>query len=142
MAAYGRRFFAAGDRKITLNFALADGYPLRRRAAAGLHFDPAISCSRSPRSIPPCVPGRAACAPVFGAVGRDNPALVDGLRRAGYEVLVSIGEFEENAIGSNCGQFVRSYLARGQGAPLAGKLFIQPRGNPSRRVINLKAAPF
>ena len=24
----------------------------------------------------------------------------------GYDVIVSLGEFEENAIGSNCGQYV------------------------------------
>jgi hypothetical protein len=34
-------------------------------------------------------------------------------------VIVSFGEFEENAIGSNCGQFLRSYLARSRGVPLA-----------------------
>ena len=29
---------------------------------------------------------------------------------AGYQVIVSIGEVEENYIGSNCGQYVRKHL--------------------------------
>ena len=33
-------------------------------------------------------------------------AVVDSLRAAGYETIVSIGELEENRIGSNCGQYV------------------------------------
>ena len=34
--------------------------------------------------------------------------LVESLRSAGYEVILSIGEVEENRIGSNCGQYVMS----------------------------------
>ena len=29
---------------------------------------------------------------------------------AGYQVIVSIGEAEENKVGSNCGQYVLNYL--------------------------------
>ena len=32
------------------------------------------------------------------------------LRDAGYEVLLSIGELEENRIGSNCGQYIQAHL--------------------------------
>jgi 23S rRNA (adenine2503-C2)-methyltransferase len=32
------------------------------------------------------------------------------LRSFGYEVLVSIGEVEENHIGSNCGQYLMRHL--------------------------------
>jgi 23S rRNA (adenine2503-C2)-methyltransferase len=108
MAAYGRRFFKSGDRKITLNFALAAGYPLRADPLLE-HFDP----DRFLLKITPVNPtlrarenglrSRLDAAPL-------DEATVDGLRRAGYEVLVSLGESEENAIGSNCGQFVRSFL--------------------------------
>jgi hypothetical protein len=44
----------------------------------------------------------------------DRPALEHSLRlksadfeRLGYHVIVSIGDLEENRIGSNCGQAVR-----------------------------------
>jgi 23S rRNA (adenine2503-C2)-methyltransferase len=36
--------------------------------------------------------------------------LIEDLRGRGYEVLLSIGEVEENLIGSNCGQYVTKYL--------------------------------
>jgi 23S rRNA (adenine2503-C2)-methyltransferase len=35
------------------------------------------------------------------------------LTEAGYDVIVSIGEAEENEIGSNCGQYVLNYLESG-----------------------------
>ena len=35
---------------------------------------------------------------------------MEELRAAGYEVIVSIGEVEENHIGSNCGQYVMRHL--------------------------------
>ena len=35
------------------------------------------------------------------------------LLEAGYEVIVSIGEVEENEIGNNCGQYVLNYLESG-----------------------------
>jgi 23S rRNA (adenine2503-C2)-methyltransferase len=37
-------------------------------------------------------------------------ALASQLNAAGYEVIVSIGEVVENRIGSNCGQYVLTYL--------------------------------
>jgi 23S rRNA (adenine2503-C2)-methyltransferase len=37
-------------------------------------------------------------------------AVAQSLTAVGYDVIVSIGEVEENAIGSNCGQYVLKYL--------------------------------
>ncbi|MCU0236429.1 MAG: radical SAM protein [Acidobacteria bacterium] len=123
MAAYGRDFFRPGDRKITLNFALATGFPLRADQLLA-HFDPAIFLVK----ITPVNPTRRALAsgllPVF-VPGHGDEAVVDDLRRAGYEVIVSIGEFEENAIGSNCGQFLRSYLDR-KGGPTPHESYSYP----------------
>ncbi len=117
MAAYGRRFHGRNDRKITLNFALAEGFPLEAGQLLA-SFDPALFLIK----ITPVNPTVRATAnglrPVFDP---DHPAddRVGELRRAGYEVLISLGEAEENAIGSNCGQFIRSYLA-GNREPLPG----------------------
>jgi len=117
MAAYGRRFYSRGDRKITLNFALAEGFPLEAGQLLTC-FDPALFLIK----ITPVNPTMRALAndlrPVF-ALDRQNEDLVGKLRRAGYDVLVSMGEAEENAIGSNCGQFIRSYLATREN-PLRG----------------------
>jgi 23S rRNA (adenine2503-C2)-methyltransferase len=35
--------------------------------------------------------------------------LVKALQNAGYDVILSIGELEENYIGSNCGQYVMAH---------------------------------
>jgi 23S rRNA (adenine2503-C2)-methyltransferase len=40
--------------------------------------------------------------------------IVEQLRAHKYDVIVSIGELEENRIGSNCGQYVRRFLENGQ----------------------------
>jgi 23S rRNA (adenine2503-C2)-methyltransferase len=42
--------------------------------------------------------------------------VVRSLKKAGFEVVVSIGEPEENALGSNCGQ-VLALWKKGQKAP-------------------------
>jgi 23S rRNA (adenine2503-C2)-methyltransferase len=109
MAEYGRCFFRPGDRKITLNFALAQGFPLEAKKLSA-YFDPALFLIK----ITPVNPTVRALAndlrPVFDTTRR-NEDIVDELRRAGYEVLISLGESEENAIGSNCGQFISSFLA-------------------------------
>ncbi|GAH48580.1 unnamed protein product, partial [marine sediment metagenome] len=36
--------------------------------------------------------------------------LVGRFKEWGFEVILSIGEMEENRIGSNCGQYVTKYL--------------------------------
>ena len=43
----------------------------------------------------------------------DNSGLVSRLKDAGYDVIISIGNLEENKIGSNCGQFIRKYTMEG-----------------------------
>ena len=35
--------------------------------------------------------------------------VVDSLKAAGYDVILSIGEWEENQIGSNCGQYIKAF---------------------------------
>jgi 23S rRNA (adenine2503-C2)-methyltransferase len=36
--------------------------------------------------------------------------LISAFRREGFEVILSIGELEENKIGSNCGQYIQRAL--------------------------------
>ena len=40
----------------------------------------------------------------------EQPKFIDKLKEYGYDVLLSIGEPEENLIGSNCGQFIQKHL--------------------------------
>ena len=130
MAEYGERFYAPGDRKITLNFALAQGTPVDPEIL--LHyFDPA----RYLVKITPLNPTYRArenqldsYVDIHGAPG-EYP-VVDALRLAGYQVIVSIGAVEESSIGSNCGQYIRRHLAAeeplGEGYTYAVHEFADP----------------
>jgi len=110
IAAYGERFFAPGDRKIVLNFALADGVPIEAGPLSD-HFDP----KRFLVKVTPLNPTyRASASGLTSFIDPLDPAKeYDALRaieEAGFEVIVSIGEVEENHIGSNCGQYVSRHL--------------------------------
>jgi 23S rRNA (adenine2503-C2)-methyltransferase len=110
IAEYGERFYEKGDRKITLNFALAAEMPVDPRILLK-HFAPGIFLikitplnptyqakkNRLSSYIDPCQQGM-------------DYQVVNELRASGYEVIVSIGEVEENHIGSNCGQYVTKHL--------------------------------
>lgn len=114
IAAYGERFHEPGGRKIALNFALAEGMPVDA-AALLRRFSPDSFLVK----LTPVNPTfRAARNSVVSHIrpDRERYDVVDALREAGYEVIVSIGELEENRIGSNCGQYV-SGIAGHDGAP-------------------------
>jgi len=109
IAAYGEDFFKEGDRKITLNFAPARGYPINPKVLRD-YFDP----QRFLIKLTPLNPTERV--KEEGLKSQINPfdssswePLVEGLKGVGYEVLLSIGELDENLIGSNCGQYVSQF---------------------------------
>jgi len=111
IAAYGAKFYEARDKKITLNFALAKNSPICIEELKK-YFDPSIFIIK----ITPVNPTINSASNniesyfVTGAAEEDTDRLVEQLRGAGYEVILSIGELEENQIGSNCGQYIRKYI--------------------------------
>jgi len=110
LADYGRRYYRPGDRKITLNFALADSSPVEVDVLQK-YFDPELFLIK----ITPLNPTyQAEQHQLVSYVGEEtHPAsdpLLDAIREAGYRVILSIGELEENEIGSNCGQYVQRHL--------------------------------
>jgi 23S rRNA (adenine2503-C2)-methyltransferase len=110
ISAYGERFHAEGDRKITLNAALVAGMPLDPHILLD-YFDVAKFLVK----ITPVNPTYQALrnkltSYITPAMEESRYDVVGRLRDAGFEVLVSIGETEENHIGSNCGQFVMRHL--------------------------------
>jgi 23S rRNA (adenine2503-C2)-methyltransferase len=114
MAAYGERFYAPGDRKITLNFALANGMPVDPGALL-TYFDPQKYIIK----ITPLNPTYRAAENSLSSYidplkSGEETGIVPALREAGYDVILSIGELEENYIGSNCGQYIRTHLAASQ----------------------------
>jgi 23S rRNA (adenine2503-C2)-methyltransferase len=113
MAAYGEKFYRAGDRKITLNFALAADSPIEA-SVLKRYFDPA----RYLVKLTPVNPtSRATQNNLASHIDPLRPETAESVTRllseAGYDVIVSIGEAEENEIGSNCGQYVLNYLESG-----------------------------
>ncbi|HSG27424.1 MAG TPA: hypothetical protein VLA34_03015, partial [Candidatus Krumholzibacterium sp.] len=111
IAAYGDRFYREGGRKVTLNFALAEGMPVDPVVLLD-HFSPDRFFIKITPVNPTCAAGESGIASHI-VPGTGRYAVVDALGNAGYEVLLSIGELEENHIGSNCGQYVSRYLAGG-----------------------------
>ncbi|MBS3067245.1 radical SAM protein [Candidatus Micrarchaeota archaeon] len=103
---YGEKFFVEGDRKITLNFALMKDYPVEPKV-----IDEYFDSNKFLVKITPLNPTKKATDNnLISALDSENEnsidKLVEDLRSLGFDVIVSIGELEENQIGSNCGQFV------------------------------------
>jgi 23S rRNA (adenine2503-C2)-methyltransferase len=119
MAAFGKRFCnpAEGDRKVTLSFAPMTGYPIDPSVIQE-SFDP----DRFLIKLTPLNPTlrssgsglRSVIDPYSPQTGQE---LIDGFTSKGFEVILSIGEVEENRIGSNCGQFIQRAL-NGKERPL------------------------
>lgn len=110
MAAFGERFFSKGDRKITLNFALAQDLTIDPDVLLE-YFTPEKYLIK----ITPLNPTYRASANSLASYidpyrSTDRYVVVDALREAGYDVIISIGEVEENYIGSNCGQYLQRHL--------------------------------
>jgi 23S rRNA (adenine2503-C2)-methyltransferase len=106
IATYGEHFWREGDRKITLNFAVARGMTLSPGKIARI-FSP----DRFLIKITPVNPTeRAAETSVKSAFAvkpdPETERIMARIRKAGFDVLLSVGEIEENRIGSNCGQLV------------------------------------
>jgi 23S rRNA (adenine2503-C2)-methyltransferase len=107
---YGERFYAPGDRKVTLNFALAQGMPVDPEVLL-TYFNPEKFLIK----ITPLNPTYRARENEL--VSYVNPLsavekyeIIQALQDSGYQVILSIGDMEENFIGSNCGQYLRRHL--------------------------------
>jgi 23S rRNA (adenine2503-C2)-methyltransferase len=108
IARYGERFYKTGERKITLNFALAENMELNPEVLIN-HFNPDVFLVK----ITPVNPTfKALKNHLESSISPKNDIeyITDGLKSKGYDVLISIGEIEENNIGSNCGQHILNYL--------------------------------
>ena len=107
LARYGARFWRPGDRKVVLNFALARDVAFDPEMLAAT-FDPA----RFAVKITPVNPTARGAESGFATVLRSERATAVERARAalgarGFDVILSVGEAEEDRIGSNCGQAVR-----------------------------------
>ena len=109
MASFGKNYFQQGDKKITLNFALCKGYSVDT-SVIRTYFDPDLFIIK----LTPINPTKNA--KKYGLQSQIDPndpdsanTIVDSFKQQGYDVILSIGEVEENNIGSNCGMFISEY---------------------------------
>jgi 23S rRNA (adenine2503-C2)-methyltransferase len=108
IAAYGEKWYGDGDRKITLNFAVAEDSEIDPDIILK-HFNPRKYWIK----LTPVNPtNRAIHNKLQSGITAENSEinpLVEEFKKRGFEASVSIGEWEENEIGSNCGQFATKY---------------------------------
>ena len=110
MAAYGNRFVRPGDRKVTLNFALAEDSPVDPLVLKK-HFSPDTFLIKITPLNPTYQAEKSGLnSYVKSSSKKSHYPVIAALEEAGYQVILSIGETEENKIGSNCGQYVQKHL--------------------------------
>ncbi len=112
MAGVGAGFREPGDKRVTLNFCLIEGIPIDPEVVRR-HFDPEHFLIK----LTPLNPtDRARSAGLRTLIEKDREeraqSYIDAFREQGFDVLLSIGEYEENRIGSNCGQYLGRIAAR------------------------------
>jgi len=108
IAVYGESFYKPGDRKPVLNFALADDVPFDLDAITKRFCPDCFAIKITP--LNPTARGTANGLKTVLRSRRDtilNEA-TQVLGKAGYEVVISVGDGREDEIGSNCGQAVRA----------------------------------
>jgi 23S rRNA (adenine2503-C2)-methyltransferase len=110
IAEYGRRFYDSIGRKITLNCAMIEGVSIDADILKQ-HFDPDIFLIKATPLNPTY---RAAENKLSSYIDPNRTCedyeTIENIRAAGYEVIFSIGEVDENSIGSNCGQYIQNHL--------------------------------
>jgi len=110
IAEFGNRFHENGDRKVTLNFALAKEVELDPDVLLD-YFDQRVFLIKITPLNPTYQSMRSGLSSYLEPLNTGKRyRTIEALRAAGYEVIVSVGELEENRIGSNCGQYLTRHL--------------------------------
>jgi len=108
---FGERFYNKGDKKITLNFVFSGKMEISEDILTDI-FNP----EKFILKITPVNPTISAVHNGLNTdllqVKRKMEHKAEELVKAGFDVIVSIGELEENRIGSNCGQYIGTYLEK------------------------------
>lgn len=108
IASYGEKWFKEGDRKITLNFAVAEDSEIDPEIVKK-HFNP----DKYWIKLTPINPtNKAVKNEIKSGITEENSEffpLVQEFIKRGFEAEISFGEYEENEIGTNCGQFATKY---------------------------------
>ncbi len=105
ISSYGEKFHRKADRKITLNFAAIEGCPIDP-AVVKENFNP----KKFVLKFTPLNPTeKVKKEGLHSLIDPNNPnidILFTKFNSYGFETILSIGDLEENNIGSNCGQIL------------------------------------
>jgi len=107
IASYSQRFVREGDRKVTLNAALARGVPFDPEVIARV-FDPRF-CLVKLTPLNPTSSTAMASLQSGMETGREPEVaeLARALESFGFRCILSIGDPEESRMGTSCGQLAR-----------------------------------
>ena len=116
MAAIGRQFRVRDDRKITLNFIVMKDVAIDARVV-GRVFDPENFIIKLTPLNPTYRARYHKLLPGFDPTEPEGVSpLVSEFEALGFRTILSIGELEENQIGSNCGQYISRELRKEKGS--------------------------
>ena len=108
MARFGEKFHKGSNQKTTLNFALADKSIVEQDVLLK-YFNPDDFLIKITPVNPTYNAQKNNLDSSISKSSKQN-IIINNLKNAGYEVILSIGDLTENEIGSNCGQHVMNYL--------------------------------
>jgi len=113
IAALGRQFRNTSDKKITLNFIVMKDVPIDAERIARLFDGDNFLIKLTP--LNPTY--RAQYHKIQPGFDPEKPEtiqkLISNFEARGFDVILSIGELEENQIGSNCGQYLETLKQNG-----------------------------
>lgn len=104
IASYGEAFWQKGDRKITLNFAAEKGNPLDPDKLLEVYDPKKFFIKITPINPTEKAKAHSLQSMISPETGEFVKQKIKAIEDKGFDVLLSIGELEENHIGSNCGQ--------------------------------------
>ncbi len=109
ISGFGEDFYSEGDKKITLNFVFSGELELDSKVL-GNNFDKEKFIIKITPVNPTVNAINNGINTEFESVKNKLKKTVSKLKEEGFDVIVSVGELEENKIGSNCGQYIGTYL--------------------------------
>lgn len=112
IADFGKNFYSPGDRKVTLNFIVMENYPVDPQVIHRF-FDPKFFIIKLTPLNPTTNAANHNLKTKLDPHNENSISkLVTEFQSFGFDVLISIGELEENTIGSNCGQYIQAVKVR------------------------------
>lgn len=103
---YGEKFFDAGDRKTTLNFAAVQGYEIDAKVIREYFNPDKFAIKLTPLNPTLKVTENNLKSLIDPMQPETAATLIKEFQAQGFDTILSIGEVEENKIGSNCGLFL------------------------------------